>query len=73
MPHVGQHCQDSTFCTLATACWRRFQKLQALTLASNGLTGALPDTYGKAGAFPSLKSLTLSGNKISGEPHRHSC
>ena len=47
----------------------RFQSLTTLTLYSNKLTGKLPDSWGSSGAFPKLRTLTLSKNDISGAAH----
>ena len=44
----------------------RFQSLTTLTLYSNKLPGKLPDSWGSSGAFPKLRTLTLSKNDISG-------
>ena len=40
---------------------------QALDLSGNNLTGALPDAWGEAGAFPVLKMLLLQSNELGGE------
>ena len=54
-----------------------FHSLQMLDLHGNQLSGALPDSFGTAGALPSLNNLVLNNNQFSGEsiypPDRSRC
>ena len=45
-----------------------FPALQMLDLHGNQLNGALPDSFGTAGALPALNNLVLNNNQLTGAP-----
>ena len=47
--------------------WHSLQKLQTAALASNGLTGTLPASWGAPGSLPQLTSLDVSSNGLAGD------
>ena len=57
--------QEWTWLILLHICFR-FTALQTLNIASSGLTGAVPSSWGTATAFPALINLQLIANSLGG-------
>ncbi len=58
---------------LASVILRAPYTLQMLDLHGNQLSGALPDSFGTAGALSSLNNLVLNNNQLSGARARVLC